>query len=93
MRKERAAIAAYYAARDYAPLWIENGKPTDAVAIVMAQLAHAADDGLDLAGTPVAVFESGADKLAAADVALSAEIVAYGREASGSRVDPQEISA
>jgi murein L,D-transpeptidase YcbB/YkuD len=92
MHKERAAIAAYYAARDYAPLWIENGKPTDAVAIVMGQLAHAADDGLDLTDMPAPVFEGGEDKLAAADVALSAEIVAYGREASGSRVDPQEIS-
>ncbi len=92
MRKEHAAIAAYYAARNYAPLWIENGKPTDAVATVMGQLAHAADDALDLAGMPVPVFEGGEDKLAAADVALSAEIVTYGREASGSRVDPQEIS-
>lgn len=91
LRQEYAAVAAYYAARDYAPLWIENGKPIDAVATIMAQLAHAGDDGLDLAG-PVPVFAGGDDELAAADVALSAEIVAYGRQASGSRVDPQTIS-
>jgi L,D-transpeptidase YcbB len=91
-RKEYAAIAAYYTARDYAPLWTENGKPTAAAAIVMGQLAHAGDDGLDLAGFPVPVFEGGADQLAAADVALSADVVAYGREASGSRIDPQMIS-
>ncbi len=92
MRKEHAAIAAYYAARDYAPLWVENGKPIDAVAIVLQQLAHAADDALDLSAMPVPVFEGGAERLAAADVALSAQIVAYGRQASGCRVDPQEIS-
>jgi len=92
LRKERSAIAAYYAARDYAPLWIENGKPTGAVHLVIDRLAHAGDDGLDLEGLPVPVFERGDDKLAAAEVALSAEVVAYGRQASGSRVDPQMIS-
>jgi L,D-transpeptidase YcbB len=92
LRKERVAIAAYYAARDDAPLWIENGKPTGAVHLVMDRLAHAGDDGLDLEGLPVPVFEGGDDKLAAAEVALSAEVVAYGRQASGSRVDPQMIS-
>jgi L,D-transpeptidase YcbB len=91
--KEHAAIAAYYAARDYAPLWIENGKPSDAVAPLMDRLAHAADDGLDLSDLPSPVFAGGPDKLAAADVALSVQVVAYGRQASGSRVDPQAISA
>ncbi len=92
LRKEHAAIAAYYAARDDAPLWIENGEPNDAVAPALARLARAGDDGLDLSGLPVPAFVGGPDKLAAADVALSAAVVAYGREASGSRVDPQTIS-
>lgn len=93
LRKERSAIATYYAARDYAPLWIENGKPTGAVRSIMDRLAHAGDDGLDLTGLPVPVFAGGEDKLATAEVALSAEVVAYGRQALGSRVDPQTISA
>ncbi|MFZ0729510.1 MAG: L,D-transpeptidase family protein [Methylovirgula sp.] len=92
LRKERTAIVAYYAARGDAPLWIENGTPIDAVAPAMAQLAHAGDDGLDVSGMPLPVFAGTPDKLAAADVALSAAVVAYGREASGSRVDPQAIS-
>ncbi len=91
--KERAAIAAYYAERDYAPLWIEDGKPTDSVHAVMERLARAGDDGLDLGNLPPPVFKGGDDELAAADVALSAQVVAYGRQASGSRVDPREISA
>jgi len=93
LRKERAAIAAYYAERKYVPLWIEDGKPTEAVQAIMDRLAQAGDDGLDLGGLPTPVFEGDADKLAAADVALSAQIVAYGRQASGSRVDPHMISA
>ncbi len=92
LRKEYAAIAAYYAAREDAPLWLENGKPIAAVAPAMARIARAGDDGLDLSQLPVPVFEGGPDKLAAADVALSAAVVAYGRQASGSRVDPQAIS-
>ncbi|HLH10984.1 MAG TPA: L,D-transpeptidase family protein [Methylovirgula sp.] len=92
LHKERAAIAAYYAARDYEPLWIEDGKPVPAVSAVMDRLAHAADDGLDLAGLVAPVFSGGLDKLAAADVALSAQVVIYGRQASGSRVDPGSIS-
>jgi murein L,D-transpeptidase YcbB/YkuD len=92
LRKEYAALAAYYAARNDAPLWVENGKPIDAVAPAMARLARAGGDGLDLSERPAPVFEGAPDKLAAADVALSAEVVAYGRQASGSRVDPQAIS-
>jgi L,D-transpeptidase YcbB len=92
LREEYAAIAAYYSAREDAPLWIENGKPNDAVGPALARLARAGDDGLDLSELPVPVFDGGPDKLAAADVALSAEVVAYGRQASGSRVDPQTIS-
>jgi L,D-transpeptidase YcbB len=92
LRRERAAIAAYYAGRDYEPLWFENSKPTEAVKAVMERLARASDDGLDLSNLPVPVFEGGDDKLAAAEVALSAQVVAYGRQASGSRVDPQMIS-
>jgi L,D-transpeptidase YcbB len=92
LRREYAAIAAYYAARDDAPLWLDNGKPSDAVGPAMAQLARAGEDGLDLSGLPTPVFAGAPDKLAAADVALSARVIAYGREASGSRVDPQTIS-
>ncbi len=92
LHREYAAIAAYYAARGDAPLWIENGKPIDAVGPAMAQLARAGEDGLDLSGLPAPVFAGSPDKLAGADVALSARVVAYGRQASGSRVDPQMLS-
>ncbi|MEI9915385.1 MAG: hypothetical protein WDN29_05730 [Methylovirgula sp.] len=89
---EHKDIAAYYAARDYAPLWIENNKPVAAVAPIKARIALASDDALNLAATPQADFSGDADHLAAAEIAFSDEIVAYGRQASGVRLDPQEIN-
>jgi L,D-transpeptidase YcbB len=91
--KEHAAIAAFYAAHDYAAVWIADGKANAAARAALAQLAHAEDDGLDLRAFAVPVFEGNDEKLAAAEIALSAEVVAYGRQASGSRVDPRQISA
>ena len=93
LRREREAIAAFYTSRDFAPLWFEDGKASEAARGVIARLIHAADDGLDLKNFPVPSLQPAADEaLAAADIALSEAVVAYGRQASGSRVDPQTIS-
>ncbi len=89
---EHRDIAAYYAARDYAPLWVKGGKPITAVDGIKARLALAGDDGLNLAGIPQADFSGDSDHLAAAEIAFSEEIVAYGRQASGVRIDPQDIN-
>lgn len=92
-RKEREAIAAFYAMRDFAPLWSSNGKANGEVEPVIERLAHAVDDGLDLKGYPSAFSPMGTDaEIAAADIALTDAVVAYGRQASGSRVDPHMIS-
>lgn len=99
MHMVRDAIAAFYAARNYAPLWVENGKPNEAARSVLARLAHARDDGLSVDDLPAPVFgegdghESGDDKLIAADINLTVQVVAYGREASGSRIEPHRIAA
>ncbi|MEW6437094.1 MAG: L,D-transpeptidase family protein [Pseudomonadota bacterium] len=89
---EHKDIAEYYAARDYAPLWVADGKPVAAVAPIKARLALAGDDALNLADIPQADFSGDDDHLAAAEIAFSEEIVAYGRQASGSRIDPQDIN-
>ena len=47
-RAARAAIAAFYAARDYAPVWVDEDGLTDAGRSALAQLQRAGDDGLDL---------------------------------------------
>jgi murein L,D-transpeptidase YcbB/YkuD len=91
--QEREAIAAFYTGREFAPLWFVDGAPVAAVAPVIARLRRAADDGLDPAAfaLPSTTFET-AEAIAAADIALTDAVVAYGRQASGSRVDPSKIS-
>lgn len=91
-RREREAIAAIYAARDFAPLWFNDSSPTAESASVIERLRRAADDGLDLKGFEPAISASTVEEIAAADIALTDAVVAYGRQASGSRVDPHMIS-
>jgi len=91
-RKEREAIAAFYALRGYAPIWSSEGKPNVEVAPVILRLRHAADDGLDIKGVPPDFSAATSEEIAAADLALTDSVVAYGLQASGSRVDPHMIS-
>jgi L,D-transpeptidase YcbB len=91
-RSEREAIAAFYALRDFTPLWFSGGTPIAAVAPVIERLKRAADDGLDVKDFPRAVSPATDEEIATADLALSDSVVAYGRQASGSRVDPRMIS-
>ncbi len=92
-RKFREALAAFYEARQYAPVWIADAKWNDKASSAIARLERAADDALNLRATPIPAL-SGKDEaaIAAADVALSESIAAYARQASGARVDPLTIS-
>jgi murein L,D-transpeptidase YcbB/YkuD len=94
IRRLRAAIASFYAARNYAPLWVADGKPNAAATSVMERLAHASDDGLTIDDLPVPDFEAGGDAelLATAELDLTQRVVVYARQASGSRVDPHQIT-
>ena len=91
-RREREAISAFYAARGFAPLWWTDGKPNPEAAPVIKRLQHAADDGLDVKAVPRTLAAASDEDIAAADIALTDAVVAYGRQASGSRVDPHAIS-
>jgi len=91
-RREREAIAAFYALRDFAPLWFSGGTANAEVAPAIERLKHAADDGLDVKGFSQAGSPATDEEIAAADLALSDAVVTYGRQASGSRVDPRMIS-
>ncbi len=90
--REREALAAFYALRDFAPLWFSGAGANAEVAPVTLRLKRAADDGLDVKGFPQAVSPETDAEIARADLALSDAVVAYARQASGSRVDPRMIS-
>ena len=92
-RKEREALAAFYATRDYAPLWIADGGWSPAAKLALKRLALAAEDGLDLVPYAVPNPDSASPtSLAQAELRLSEAVAAYARQASGSRVDPARLS-
>ena len=91
-RKERQAIAAFYADRGFASLWVEDGRFDVAARSLLSRIDHAAADGLDMRADPVAIPHGGdAAALAASELSLTEAIVDYGRQASGGRVDPSRI--
>ena len=91
-RRERDAVIAFYTARAHAPLWFEKDAWSNAAKAALAQLEHAHEDGLSLkpGSLPVLTATTAQDR-AATDLALSLAVVTYGRQASGSRIDPQTI--
>ena len=93
LRKQYDAIAAFYAERNYAPLWIADGSWTAAAKSALARLAKADDDGLEIKASALPALGQGEPaSLAASELALSQAVVDYGRQASGGRIDPRSIS-
>jgi murein L,D-transpeptidase YcbB/YkuD len=81
----RRAIADVYAARAYAPLWLEGDGFGERAKAALARLARADEDGLKPPAVP-------AQADAQADIALSAAVVAYAMQASGARIAPRQLS-
>ena len=92
---EREAMAAFYAARNYAPLWIADGKLDARAKAVIAQLGNAAADGLDPADYQVPAFgaATGAEALADADLTLSYSALNFARHLATGRVAPTRVLA
>ncbi len=92
LAKQRGAVADFYAARGYQPLWTDGGAWTPAAQSALARLALASEDGLDLRATPPppTAGDTTAD-LATADFSLSLAVANYAWQASGGRVDPKTI--
>ena len=91
-KREREAVAAFYAARAHAPLWFAKDAWTEAARAALARLEHADEDGLALRPGALPVLNAATDmERAATDLALSLAVVSYGRQASGARIDPQTI--
>ncbi len=94
-QKDRAALAAVYADRAYAPIWTESGRLTDQGRAVVARIADAGADGLDPSAFALpdpAVSSDDPAAAAAVDVGVSAAVARFAREASGGRLVPTQIS-
>jgi murein L,D-transpeptidase YcbB/YkuD len=93
LKSQREAIAAVYENHPDRLLWRANGGWSPAARAALARLAAANEDALDLSRVTLPALSDGAPaEIAAQDVALSQAVVAYAREAAGSRIDPARIS-
>jgi murein L,D-transpeptidase YcbB/YkuD len=98
---EREALAAYYTATGFRPVWVAAGGWTRGAESVIARLKDAEADGLDPAEYPVPVLGLGGavarsdnpGELAEAEIKLSAAALLYARDARGGRIDPTRLSA
>jgi len=93
-KKDRTQIDAFYSSRNYAPLWITDGKVNARTAAAINYLAHVYVDGLDPADYPVPNFSAlntPAD-LADAEIKLTIAVVTYAHHASVGRVHWSRVS-
>lgn len=93
--EEGKAIEAFYAARQFDPLWIHDGRLTANAKAAIARLKGAAAEGLDAADYPVPEFGAftGAEALAAGDVKLTHSVMTFARHMAVGRIAPTRVSA
>ncbi|HEY1781544.1 MAG TPA: L,D-transpeptidase family protein [Roseiarcus sp.] len=94
-RAARGAIAAFYGARFYAPIWVGEDGLTEAGRSALSQLERAGEDGLDMSAFALP-REIGAglapDQIPDAETAIASAVVTYAQQATGSRVRPSRVS-
>ncbi|HXX03254.1 MAG TPA: L,D-transpeptidase family protein [Xanthobacteraceae bacterium] len=93
-KKERTVIDALYSSRNYAPLWLSDGKPNERAAAAVAYLGHVDADGLEPADYPVPDFAALSEPtaLAEAELRLTQSVVTYVRHAQVGRVHWTRVS-
>jgi L,D-transpeptidase YcbB len=94
-RAARIAIRVFYADRAFAPLWIDSHGLTPRGRTLLGRLMRADEDGVDLTAfsLPDSTFaDTRPERLAEVEATLSAALVAYAMEASGSRIAPANLS-
>jgi L,D-transpeptidase YcbB len=94
-RAARAAIAAFYAERAYAPVWASENGLTGIGRAALTQLKRARDDGLSVSAFALPRnLGSGLDPdaIAEAETVIASAVVAYAEQATGSRVIPSRVS-
>ena len=94
-KKDRTIVDAFYSGRDYAPLWITDGKVNERGKAVIAYLGHVDQDGLDPADYPVPNFSALSEPgdLAEAEIKLDMTIITYAHHASVGRVHWSRVSS
>jgi murein L,D-transpeptidase YcbB/YkuD len=92
--KQRMALDAFYAKRNYAPVWITDGAVNDGARAAVDYLANVDADGLNPADYPVPDLASMKDpaSLAEGELKLSAAVTTYAHHAQMGRVHWTRVS-
>jgi murein L,D-transpeptidase YcbB/YkuD len=91
-RKYKAAVEAYYQARSYAPVWIDDGIENKRAKAATAYLGGVDADGLDPADYITPSFAGDEAALAEAELKMTAAVLAYARHASTGRIHYSRVS-
>jgi L,D-transpeptidase YcbB len=93
-RKSKPAVEAFYSARGYAPLWVENGAESARAKAAAAYLSGVDADGLDPGDYPVPSFgNADPNALAEAELKFTATVLTFARHAQLGRVHYSRVSA
>jgi len=92
--KKRTSIDAFYAGRNYVPLWLTDGKANARAQATIAYLGQVSADGLDPSDYPVPDFASLTDPVALADaeITLTTSVITYAHHAQIGRVHWSRVS-
>jgi murein L,D-transpeptidase YcbB/YkuD len=92
-KNERAAVEAFYQARNFAPLWLEKGVETARAQSAIARLKNADTDGLEPSDYKTPSF-AGLDPeaLAAAELKLTRAVLTYARHVQAGRFAYTRVS-
>ena len=89
-------VRAFYASRNYEPLWIAGGRPSWQMSGLRLRMNRASEEGLDPAEYPTPAFAQtypdDPASVATADVQFSRTVVRYILHISTGRLDPSSIS-
>jgi murein L,D-transpeptidase YcbB/YkuD len=94
-KADREGVEQFYKARNFAPLWVNNGAADERAKSAIAYLAQVDTVGLDPSDYAAPNFKSAAtpDALAEAEIKLTASILTYARQAQIGRIHFSRVGA
>jgi murein L,D-transpeptidase YcbB/YkuD len=94
-RRDRASVEAFYAERNFAPLWITNGAVNERGKAAIAYLGRVEEHGLESGDYPTPEFRPGSEAglLAEAELKLTQSVITFARHAQIGRVHFTRIAA
>ena len=93
-KPEREAVAAFYQARNYKPIWTSDADARARAAAAIAYLQNVAGEGLDPREYPTPAIKDSMDEAqaAAGELQLTGLVLRYARHASNGRVSYTRVS-